>query len=411
MATPSTEKKIHDLLLSLGDSERVADQLLTDAKKDNYSEENELQLAHFLLLSGQYPTFFKHFRSLMDRLARDQNSKTPSSADKQIILPWVYLAEAIGQVRIKPLPGETTAIRKGASEQNREAQLLKSYQLDLWDLSFPQRRSELKRGSGQTQKAGESHAEESESETKKQPPSDSPSMTEKDSRQLLQEEKAMLYEKLQFMRDNHMLEQEAQILNELLALYPNDAELGLAKKDLQIRWAKNVIASSTSKKNENLSMLRGGTWPEDNIESALIKSLVIDRSIELASEYPERAYDLAIGLKFMDCPKEALEVLELQKKQPPDKIKSSLMPTDWLYLELLLEARQYLRAFEETKKMEVQYSAAPETAPAIIYSRAQALWGLGQNEPAIELMKTLVRIRPDYKSAQSYLALWIGEES
>lgn len=101
----------------------------------------------------------------------------------------------------------------------------------------------------------------------------------------------------------------------------------------------------------------------------------------------------------MDFHSEALTILE---KAPPS-------PTvDWQRLDFMLAARLFVDALEESQRLEAAYADDPEAIFAAAYARARALKGLGQTELAIDVMRALVRARPGYKSAQSFLLDWSG---
>jgi hypothetical protein len=56
--------------------------------------------------------------------------------------------------------------------------------------------------------------------------------------------------------------------------------------------------------------------------------------------------------------------------------------------------------------MEIKYISDPETTFAVSYLRAQALQGLGQHGSALEIMQSIVRVRPNYRSAHSLILEW-----
>jgi hypothetical protein len=101
----------------------------------------------------------------------------------------------------------------------------------------------------------------------------------------------------------------------------------------------------------------------------------------------------------MDFHTEAIAVLE---KAPEGAA------ADWLRLDLLIAARLFVDALTEAQTLESRYASDPEATFATAYARARALKGLGQTELAIDLMRGLVRVRPGYKSAQSFLMDWSG---
>lgn len=112
---------------------------------------------------------------------------------------------------------------------------------------------------------------------------------------------------------------------------------------------------------------------------------------------PSLAYDGAIALLQMGHAEAALETLRMAK---------SSLEVDWLEVDLLLEVRRFVDVLTKLDSMEKQYAADPESTPALTYARAQALWGLQQSQAAIDLLQSLVHIKPDYRSASALLQHW-----
>jgi thioredoxin-like negative regulator of GroEL len=86
----------------------------------------------------------------------------------------------------------------------------------------------------------------------------------------------------------------------------------------------------------------------------------------------------------------------------------STLAVDWLYLDVLLKCRRYAEGLDALLTLERRYANDPETTFAATYARAQALAGLGQVGAAAALLKSLVSIRPGYRSAHSLLLQWGG---
>lgn len=347
MPTPF-EAEINSLLQKLGDPSLVADDLFRRWDLNLLTEEEQIDCAQFLVASGQYRALFERVNKLLS---------------EKMKLPWAQLAEAVGYTKIAPTKTEIDAILEGAKEQESEEALIRSYQLDLWDRRFIELRAAL-----QSRKAID-----------------------------LAERKQALKDKLEFMRAQRMLEQEADILEEVQKLFPNEPEFAAEREAFEIRWAREVIAN-VSPHTDPTSEL---AWKADRLtpEQQTSKGMIVERAKKMAHANSKLAHDLAVCLHFMDFNSEAIEVLNLG----PDSEAA-----DWLRLELMIKARQFVNVLSEGSRLEVLYAANPDTAFAVVYARARALWGLGQSEMAIDLMSSLIRIKPNYKSAQALLSDWAG---
>ncbi len=349
MPTPF-EVEIGALLSDLGNPAAVAQDLIRRWNMNVLSSDEQKDCAQFFNAVGLYPVFFQQVLQLTSDQAQ---------------IPWAQFADAVGLSRIKPSEREIDAIFDGAKSQNALSELVLSHQLDIWSRKFGDVRSQIVK------------VREDELEARK----------------------VKLKDELEFMRANRLVEQEDKLLKEAEALFPSDKDVLEDRDAFQIRWARDVIAKANfnleAPEADDLARRTERLTPEQS--SA--KSLIVTRALEVAAEHPALAYDLSLSLHFMDFHSEALSVLE---KAPGSSA------VDWLRLDLLIAARLFVDALSEAEKLEVLYSADPEATFAATYARARSLKGLGQDALAIDLMRGLVRVRPGYKSAQSFLMEWSG---
>lgn len=89
---------------------------------------------------------------------------------------------------------------------------------------------------------------------------------------------------------------------------------------------------------------------------------------------------------------------------------SSSLSNDWLRLDLLLLNRKFATALAYMhEELEPTYQAEASFYSAKIYYVSQCFWGLGEQRKALELMKHLVEVHPDYRLASSFLKEWKSE--
>lgn len=356
MPTPF-EIEINSLLREMGDVRSVVDELLRRWNLNLLSESEQETSAFFMMTAGFYPSLFEQAATL---------------CSKGRTLPWTPLIESLGRAGISVNDDEMQALIEGASEQNALSDFLRSHAFDS---------SHAVLSSLRHQQASRKAVE-------------------------LVARKQALKEKLEFMRNNRLFEQEAKILDEIRYTFPNDPEFKREQNAFDVRWAREVISNSTSVTDPTSDLI----YKTERLspEQLNAKTLIVARAKELAQSHPEAAYDLAIQMHFMEFNVEALEILELI-----EGVQISMQhsyASDWLRLELKLHARHYVSALEEASRLEMEYASNPEASFALVYARARALWGLGQSSMAIDLLRGLVKIRPHYKSAHSLLMDWTGGE-
>ncbi len=208
-----------------------------------------------------------------------------------------------------------------------------------------------------------------------------------------------LLQKFEILRNDHLLDECEQVLNELLRDTPKDPHLLRFQSELENSRASHIIANFRQKPLKKMSPNESEvlTFEEETTIRTLQGAL-----LELTRGNPSCGYDFAILMLFLECPRQGLEILELTTEE---------FFRDWLRFELLCRASQYVDLMSESYILAQRYATDPETHFAVSYGRALALWGLGQRESAITALEGIVRIRPSYRSAHALLCNWKREIS
>ncbi len=348
------EIEISAMLKTGGNIRSVAAELVSRWRKNVLNADEQRDLAQFLLESGQYPLLIAE----CDRLLLGRELPT---------VPWPQFIEAMISTGLTLDRGEAQILAKAAEDQNQLTELTKTTRLDSLVPDLIEKRRELEAA-----------------------------------RQVeITERKQALKEKLVYMRANRMFEQELSVLDEIQAQFPEEAEVKEAKEALQLRWARNVVSqtmvSGLNTSTADLQYQLQQKAERLTVDQEKQKRLLVKRAAEIAGKDSSLAYDLAIAMHMMEFHSEALEIL---------RFAPQVAKTDWLRLELLIGARQFVAALTETNRLEPLYASEPDSSFTVAYARARSLYGLGQASQAIELLKSIVRLRPHYKSAQSLLSDW-----
>jgi hypothetical protein len=208
-----------------------------------------------------------------------------------------------------------------------------------------------------------------------------------------------LYEKLEFARSQRMIDQEEKVLKQMRDADPNDPVLLLAEQDFEERWARHIIAEKSRAMfdeefidHESNLTPEESTWVEEF--SQAVEAFLQDRTY--------LAYDLSVGFYFLELFNHALRLL---------RYAESDISVDWFRLELMLKARRFIECLDGLQFVETKYAEDPEATFAATYLRALILHGLGQTGSALQLLKSIVSIRPHYRSAHALLLEWSGGRS
>ena len=202
--------------------------------------------------------------------------------------------------------------------------------------------------------------------------------------------------KLDYLRANRMIEEEEKLLDKLVKFYPDDSNFQTDKKNFRQRWARAIISRKAFESFDGGAEHTEPLFTEDELSAAKIFTTEIKK---LAKKKPQLAYNLSIALYFLELYDLAHETLFFAPQA---------LNVDWFSIEVLFRSRRYAQCLDAIAIVEKKYSDDPETVFGTTYYRALALDGLGQTGMAAELLKSIVTIRPTYRSAHSLLLKWGG---
>jgi hypothetical protein len=339
----SVELRIRKLLNSQKKMQLIAEELLNYSAGEDVPAPDIAAITQFLIHSGLFLDAFRQY---------------PRRFYEKKSIPWPHFLEILWQSQIEPPSEVIQALFEGASKLKKEEELVLNSRWMELDERFPSTRKRLWQ------------AKISQ----------------------LEELKASLLQKLEFLQNHRMLEEEQKVFQKFMQMFPEDEAIASKLSHFKERWAREVV----NKKRDQLSESGYGDL-ELSLLSAEERELC-DRlgpeAEKLALSHPQIAYDLALMFVFFESGMHALKLLKLA---PESEAK------DWLHLELLLDSGQHLEALECAENLEAKYLNSSETKFAIAYVKAKALKQLNQKARAAQILRSIVNLRPDYRSASTLL--------
>lgn len=212
------------------------------------------------------------------------------------------------------------------------------------------------------------------------------------------EHKKRHLEKLEYLRNNRMIDEEEKLINEVSQMYAEDQTFKNIKKEFSERWAREILSRKSSSRNSTEETNPTITM---NLEFVQIVNTITSEMIKMVHQNASLSYDFAIGLYFLEQYESALNII---------KYAHQSVSTDWFTLDLLLKTHRFVECLDAISTIEKRYAADPETTFGATYYRALALDFLGQRNTALQLLKSIVHIRPTYRSAHSLMLTWGGQE-
>lgn len=206
--------------------------------------------------------------------------------------------------------------------------------------------------------------------------------------------KKRLFEQIEYFQSQRLLDREEKALKKLLTLDPHNPELAKQWQNFRERWATSVL----QKKREPIV-----SEPQSKQDPKLDKWLnVLLKDIQSYMKQDSRALlDFSILMINMEEWDKALE-LYVKKNVP------------WghdLRGEIYLKANRFLELAEWCSKQEEINADEVDHLVAIYYLKAHALHALGENGPALDILKDIQKLRPNYRSIDSLISHWSrGEE-
>lgn len=206
-----------------------------------------------------------------------------------------------------------------------------------------------------------------------------------------------LINKLDFVKRQGFLNEEEKIIKELLSIQPDKAQYKEYALDLKERQAHQILKKSksrhTAKKND---------IPVFYAEKSKFKDNLSKKAQQVAKKHPQSSKNLSVFLYFMNWPDEAISLLEKHPNQKSDT---------YFLLDWLIETGQYVLGLNRINKILENQDIESDILFLMSYKKAQILYYLGQKEQAKKYLNDIVKIKPNYRSAQSLLNHWEENEN
>lgn len=200
-----------------------------------------------------------------------------------------------------------------------------------------------------------------------------------------------LVNKFELFNSQGLIEPAKNTIRKLERVYPDDLEIirithKFKERDAQILFDKYKDRKSRLNVKPRLE-------PDVNLAVQGLSNYIRQELKNMAGF--ER--DLVILCLFLEMEELALELFYNQ-----DVIEQNI----WLYMEVLLLNRRNLEVLSLLPSIEKAYAHQPDTFLACTFLRSQAMWNLGEKHSAIEVLQTIVEIKPQYRSSDVILAEW-----
>ena len=277
----------------------------------------------------------------------------------KIRIPFDLLIEVAAEAGLKPKDLVVQALTKGLRKQHAQEEVLGARAWDAFEPKLAEMRARLF----------------------------------EHRRELQREYKDGLLEKFEFLENQRMYDQAGRVLRRMLELYPEEPKYRTLKARFQEERAREVLTGRRIRAREKFE--RTETLPSTSDQEML--KCFLEEGVKVVMDKRDVAPALSVALWFLDDYAGAGEALRWAEPSAA---------VDWMRAEVLFAGRRFLECLDLVGTLEIKYVNDPETTFAVSYLRAQCLRELGQPGPALETLQSIVRIRPNYRSATQLIHEW-----
>ncbi len=192
---------------------------------------------------------------------------------------------------------------------------------------------------------------------------------------------------------------EEQTLQQLVRIFPQDMEVKLLHQAHLEKKADEILAKIrlTPRSPSSMKKMLEQTTPESEefVQNLMRQTRLLAK--KLKTEQPDQIYNLTMLAMQFELFDLALEIIN----EGPSSFAS-----EWLKAEILFESGRFLDLLKHIEQIEKQMASTPESTYGAIYLKAQAYFGLGQKEIAIQMLESLSDKVPSYRSTEALLHEW-----
>lgn len=339
----SIELSIRNMMNNHYDFEDIIEMLLNQSVSRRITKEELISIANFFVHSGMHKDYFRQFSRRF--------------GEKEMIT-WTSFAEILLANKIKTSKEVINAIYKGCAEYGELNELALCAKWVKRDKRF----KEIRRNLWQ-------HKLES-----------------------IDEKRKKLRQKIDYFKNQRLINDEKKAIEKYLLMFPEDTSLQEELQEFKERQARAVL----NRRNEetNTREISHHDFPVFNKKDEEFSEIIFQFAIEKCQAKPHLSLDFAIMFIFFEMHNKALKIIELAPES-----KSAA----WLKLELLVLSDENFTALTEIEKMEKTYADDSDISFALAYLKARAYNLLNQKSDAVDLLRSIIKIRPQYRAAQSLL--------
>jgi hypothetical protein len=211
--------------------------------------------------------------------------------------------------------------------------------------------------------------------------------------------KDSLKQKIAFYKSNRLVDEEKKSYQKYLKLFPTDSSIEEEYKEFKERIARSIVNKKMETKG--IKEITHNTTSPLSSEESQLADIIYKECEHKIVDNPNLGYDLAIMFVFFEQNHFALKLFETLKPE---------LRVMLLKLEVLVLARDFFSALAFIDEIEDKFNDNGEISFALVYAKAKIFISLKQKSRAASLLKSIQKVRPNYRSVNSLLQQVMGDE-
>ena len=204
-----------------------------------------------------------------------------------------------------------------------------------------------------------------------------------------------IFAKMEMAHNEKLFKKEKKLLEQMIKMFPNDADIKKKYKEYKEKWAKYFLYKRSQKKIHKKKT--HNKIPISYKEKAYLEYLY-KHVCKLKIKQEQSFIDFSMLFYFLNGFEYTLNLL--------NSCEASNKEINWLKIETKLKLNHFLDVLVDTTVLSKKYKNNPEIPFIVSYMQAIALWHLEKKEKAIHFMQNIVNNRPNYRLASLYLSFW-----
>ncbi len=213
-----------------------------------------------------------------------------------------------------------------------------------------------------------------------------------------QQQLKLLWDKLEFIKDRDLTEQQDNIFKQLMLYDSSNPQLNQLLEDFNKKKAMNML----NRQSKDTYQIDYANYADNSLneeENKFCQNLY-QHITETTYDNDKKYYLYTILFYQMEAYEFALNCIK--------KATQSLQ-TQWLEIELLHLNKRYFECIDACNKIFMENLDNADIQMACLYQKSQSMWEVGSQQEAIEVMSSLLKIRPYFRSAYEILQSWMAE--